>query len=319
MFKKKEEVNQGSVLSEHYVPAVLPKYGFSLDTFIAGDYKLLSDAYLEDLYRACENELSAIIQTSDPFSVGSICDTYIDGQIAHLAASHQEDVAMHGLQCAHITSSHEVHKGVLDRRIDSLTERMDQLRKDIAPIKDRKAQFEITLGRFHIPIGLPATLAAMLVDALLNYSFLQGILLQSAFLLLICVVCLSVMSDGSMYVLGNLLSRKGEKYMSKWLYYVIAGGLIGMFLLSVIAGVMIRIGSMDITYGSINAAGEFVGKYSYSLAEWGVSLVTAFLTTATGLISLAFSVDENAHLAHNCRALEGTLAEADIEYNNLAA
>ena len=69
-----------------------------------------------------------------------------------------------------------------------------------------------------------------------------------------------------------------------------------MFFLSVVASIMVRWGSMDVTYGTINAAGEFVGKASYSLAEYGVTLVTAFLTTATGILSFAFSLDKNAFL-----------------------
>ena len=67
--------------------------------------------------------------------------------------------------------------------------------------------------------------------------------------------------------------------------------LFGMFILSVIASVAIRFGSMDATFGTVNAAGEYVGKTSYNLAEYGVTLVTAFLTTATGILSFAFSLD----------------------------
>ena len=69
-----------------------------------------------------------------------------------------------------------------------------------------------------------------------------------------------------------------------------------MFLLSVVASVMIRYGSMDSTFGTINASGEFVGKESYSLAEYGVTLITAFVTTATGMLSFCFSLDANAYL-----------------------
>src|SRR5699024_3763022 len=95
---------------------------------------------------------------------------------------------------------------------------------------------------------------------------------------------------------GTFLSRRDEEFISKPLYYAICVGLLLMFFLSVVASIMVRWGSMDVTYGTINAAGEFVGKASYSLAEYGVTLVTAFLTTATGILSFAFSLDKNAFL-----------------------
>lgn len=68
----------------------------------------------------------------------------------------------------------------------------------------------------------------------------------------------------------------------------------GLFLLSVAGSVMIRFGSMDATFGTINAGGQFVGKESYSLAEYGVTLLSSFLTTATGILAFAFSLDDNA-------------------------
>lgn len=317
--KRKKQPSQGIVLTETYIPAPLPKYGAALDTYITGDYPLLSDAYIQERYRACEKALAPLIETSDLFSRGELSDAFIDGQIAHLEARHQEEAAAHELQGAQIKAALAVRKSSIERRLSQLEERRRRFQQELEPLRGAWAQFELRIGRAHMPLGLPVTLAAMIVDGLLNYSYLQGILLQSAFLLLICVVCLSVMSDGSMYVLGSLLSRRKERFMSRPLFWITIGGLAGMFLLSIAAGVMIRFGSMDVTYGTINAAGEFVGKDSYSLAEWGVSLITAFLTTATGLISLAFSVDENAHLADRRRELETDLAALEAEYEALSA
>ena len=143
-------------------------------------------------------------------------------------------------------------------------------------------------------IGGPVTIAAMLVDALVNYSFLSGILLTNGALLIITVLCMSVASDGCMWGLAEMLNRKDEKFTTKPLFWTICGFLGGLFLLSVVASVMIRFGSMDVTYGTINADGEFVGKASYSLAEYGITLISAFVTTATGVLSFAFSLDKNA-------------------------
>jgi hypothetical protein len=195
----------------------------------------------------------------------------------------------------------------LHRRIPEAQAKIDALQEQITPLKDKRAQFELKLGKLHLSIGAIVTVAAMIVDAFVNKSYLESVLLQSQVLLIITVICMSVMSDGSMWVLGTLLSRQEEDFMDKRLYCVSVGGLITMFLLSVVAGVMIRFGSMDTIFGTINATGEFVGKDSYSMAEWGVCLATAFVTTATGLISLVFSVDRSAHLVQRRRALEAEL------------
>lgn len=319
MFKKKKKVVHGSVLSNEYVPAYLPRYGLGLDTFITSNYRLLSRSFIQEQYDTAEARLSELVQTSDRFTVGKSCDAYIEGQIPYLEAVHREDIASNELQIHNIRSGLEVRKGVVERRMEQLEQSRAELAQKIEPLKGLNAQFEIKLGRFRIPLGLPVTLASMAVDALLNYSYLNTILMQNVFLLTITVACLSVMSDGSMYALGMLMSRKDEEFMDKRLYTASVTGLLTMFLISVISGVMIRFGSMDVTYGTINAAGEFVGKDSYSLAEWGISLVTAFLTTTTGLISLAFSIDKNAHLVDRRREMETELADLDAEYESLSA
>jgi hypothetical protein len=74
---------------------------------------------------------------------------------------------------------------------------------------------------------------------------------------------------------------------------------------------------MDATYGTINAAGEFVGKSSYSLAEYGVTLVTSLVTTATGLLSFAFSLDENAFLVSIREQQKKNLAKCLVELDPL--
>ena len=130
------------------------------------------------------------------------------------------------------------------------------------------------------------------------------------------------MSDASMWVLGIFLSRRTEKFTSKPLFWIVCIFLTGMFILSVVVSVMVRFGSMDTTYGTINAAGEFIGKASYSLAEYGVTLITAFVTTATGLLSFAFSLDKNAFLVsvreRKKKELAACIAELDPLLNERA-
>ena len=43
--------------------------------------------------------------------------------------------------------------------------------------------------------------------------------------------------------------------------------------------------------------GDLIAKTApYTLAEYGITLITSFLTTATGLLSFAFSLDSKAYL-----------------------
>jgi hypothetical protein len=321
MFLKKKRQSHGSMLREDYVPSTLPKKGEDLDSFITADYALLSNAYLESCYSKLEQQIAPLVATTDRYTVGYLFDTFVDAQLLTVSNDFQAEVAMHELQIERIRAARQVRAQELDRLIAESQARMEELRTAIAPLKGKHAQFVAHLGNWHIPLGIPVTILAMIVDAFLNFSFLEGILLQNQFLLILTVIVLSVMSDGSMFVLGTLLSRKDEREFmgSKAIYYTAIAGLLAMFLLSVAAGsVMVRFGSMDLAYGSINSAGEFVGKAEgYSLAEWGVTLVTSFATTATGLISMVFSLDQNAHLESRRRSLETQLTAESARYNSL--
>lgn len=313
MFKKKKET-MGFVLEENYVPASLPKYGLNLDRYITGEYCLNSDSFIAGCYTACAEKLEELIQTSDSFTMGETFDTFLDGQIAHVESKHQYDVARHHLQTEHIKSAIAVRKNTLNQRKAILEKEIEKKRKVIEPLQDLNAQYELKLGKWHLQLGVIITLIAVVVDSLLNYSFLEGIILSDGFLLLVTVLGLSVLSDGSMFCLGTILSHRKEKYMSKGLYYTAVVGLSIMFLISAFACVFIKWGSMNVTYGTINAAGEFIGKETYSLAEYAATVATSAITSCTGLISLLFSVDENAHLVKQRRKLESSLRKDVLEY-----
>lgn len=313
MFKKKKET-MGFVLEENYVPASLPKYGLNLDGYITGEYCLNSDSFIAGCYTACAEKLEELIQTSDSFTMGETFDAFLDGQIAHVESKHQYDVARHHLQTEHIKSAIAVRKNTLNQRKAILEKEIEKKRKVIEPLQDLNAQYELKLGKWHLQLGVIITLIAVVVDSLLNYSFLEGIILSDGFLLLVTVLGLSVLSDGSMFCLGTILSHRKEKYMSKGLYYTAVAGLSIMFLISAFACVFIKWGSMNVTYGTINAAGEFIGKETYSLAEYAATVATSAITSCTGLISLLFSVDENAHLVKQRRKLESSLRKDVLEY-----
>lgn len=313
MFKKKKET-MGFVLEENYIPASLPKYGLNLDGYITGEYCLNSDSFIAGCYTACAEKLEELIQTSDSFTMGETFDAFLDGQIAHVESKHQYDVARHHLQTEHIKSAIAVRKNTLNQRKAILEKEIEKKRKVIEPLQDLNAQYELKLGKWHLQLGVIITLIAVVVDSLLNYSFLEGIILSDGFLLLVTVLGLSVLSDGSMFCLGTILSHRKEKYMSKGLYYTAVAGLSIMFLISAFACVFIKWGSMNVTYGTINVAGEFIGKETYSLAEYAATVATSAITSCTGLISLLFSVDENAHLVKQRRKLESSLRKDVLEY-----
>lgn len=319
MFKKKKKAVYGSVLSNEYVPAYLPRYGLGLDTFIASDYRLLSRSFIQEQYDAAEAKLSELVQTSDRFSVGTSCDAYIEGQIPYLKAVHREDVAAHELQIHNIRSGLEVRKGVVERRIDQLEQFRTELAQRIKPLKGLNAQFEIKMGRFCFSLGSIVTLAACIFDGVLNYSYISNILYSNVFLLWIMVVMMSVASDVSMSFLALMLSRNDEDFMDKRLFNACVIGLFGAFLLSVFASVAIRIGSMPETFGTFDASGVFVPKEHYSLADWGLTIPSAFLTTVTGVISFVASMDKNAHLVNRRREMEAELTVLDAEYETLVA
>lgn len=314
-FFNKKKVGHYNVLTDKYVPASLPSYGQGLQTFVPADYPMNKPEVVEAAYHDVKKHLDDVIATCDRHSVGTECDHYIDAETEHSYAVHEAAVANNENQIVRIRSAREMRKAALDRKIGLLEEKAAKLKSEIEPLEGLRPQFQVRIGSFTISLGLPITIAAMVVDAAVNYGALQSVLLSNATLLMITVICMSVMSDASMWVLGTFLSHRGEKFVSKPLFWTICASLAGMFIISVVASVMVRFGSMDSTFGTINAAGEFVGKEAYSLAEYGVTLTSAFLTTATGLMSFAFSLDENAFLVsvreNKKKELTKCLAELD--------
>lgn len=321
-FINKKKTGNYNVLTDNYVPAALPSYGQGLENFVTADYPMNKPEVVAASYHDAETHLDGVIATCDHHSVGTECDHYIDAETEHSYAVHEVAVANNENQITRIHSAREMRKDTLKRKIAVLDERADKLKAEIEPLENLRSQFQIRIGRFTISAGLLITIIAMIIDAAVNYSFLQTVLLSNATLLKITVICMSVMSDGSMWALGTFLSHRGEKFTSKPLFWTICISLASMFLLSVVTSVMIRWGSMDATYGTINAAGEFIGKSSYSVAEYGVTLITAFVTTATGLLSFAFSLDENAFLVsireRKKKELALCLAELDPLLNEQA-
>ena len=319
IFKKKS--GYYSVLTDHYVSGFLPTYGQSLENFVTGDYPMNRTDVVEAVCDKSKSHLDRVIATCDRHSTGAECDHTVDADTEHSIASHEAAIANNENQILRIKTARTMRMKSLLRKITPLQEKAAKLESEIDSLEGLHNQFQLHIGRFSFPIGLPITILAMLADAAVNYSVLQNVLLTNAALLVITVICLSIMSDGCMWGLAMFINHRGEKFTSKYLFWAVCIGLFSMFLLSVITSVMIRWGSMAETYGTINAAGDFVGKDSYSLAEYGVTLLMAFITTATGILSLAFSLDENAFRIsireRKKKELAQCLAKLDLMLNEL--
>lgn len=318
----KKKPSQYQELQDNFRPAVLPTAGLSLESFATSDYSLNKPEVIHLHYSAVEANTNPVLETTDKHSTGKEGYPFLRKQLDHLKSVHEAEVANHRNQISRIRASREMRIEELENKASILQAAIARLTSEISPLLGLRSQFRLRIGSCTVSIGALVTVAAMVVDALVNYNFLQSFLFSNFLLLWITVACMSVMSDGAMWALGTYLSRRKENFTSKPLFLAICSSLALMFLLSVVASVMIRFGSMDSAYGTINAAGEFVGKSSYSLAEYGVSLVTAFVTTATGILSFCFSLDENAVLVavreEKQQELERTRDELTAILNELA-
>ncbi len=323
IFGKKSKENYGAMNKEEYSPACLPKNAEKnhkdLSTFITDDYLLSKYKYLQEIYQHCEDKLASLVQISDSFTVGDICDHYIDAEMEIVKSKHMEEVAMHNVSGANIIKSRNVRKKELERRIPDLEEHINELKCQIAPIKDKHAQHAIRIGKHIVQLGLPVTVVAFIADFFVNTEFVQSILYSNVNMLRILVVCLCLMSDGTMFATGSLISQKDETGMPRWLFKTFCITFVFMFAVSVFGSVAIRIGSMSLTYGSYTVDGTFIGKETFTVAEYALAIISSLATAVTGALSLYFSVDTDYYLEKKCQKLEKNLADEIVLCNTLKA
>ena len=302
MFFRKS-ADKSRVLADKYAPAHLPRYGWQLEGFIPAGYSLNDPAFIQARYDETEGRLAHLLDTCDRYSSGADCDAQIDAQCRHLEALHRAEVVRNENQLTRIEAAWETRKATLGRKAAALQAEAAQLKAEIAPLEGVTPRFRFHIGPFSL--GMIVTLAALIVDFFVNFNFLQGILLTNRYLLYIMDVLLCVMSDASMAALGTCLGEKKDAW-PKPLRRASCIAFALMFLLSIVTTVMMRFGSMDVTFGAISASGEWVSR-SYSMAEYGVTLASSFVTAATGILSFVFSYDPNAGLVRQRRSAERKL------------
>lgn len=317
LFSKKKSGGYGSKNMEEYTPAYLPKnveLGHTdLSTFITSDYSLLDETYLEAIYEGLEKVMSPLVQISDEFSVGESGDPYIEPQMQVVRSKHAEEVAMHELSGANIKKARQVRIQELEKRIPKVENAIGMLREQINTLKDKHAKHAIRIGDFIIQLGLPVTLIAFVADFFVNTEFVQSILYSNVNMLRILVVCLCLMSDGTMLALGTLVSQK-SKDMPKWLYRTFFTVFVSLFVISVLGSIAIRVGSMPSTYGTFDAAGNFIGKESFTIAEYALAVISSLATAVTGALSFFFSVDKEYYLEKEYIKLKAELQSNEDVY-----
>ena len=288
---------------EDYTPAYLPKNvedgHTDLSTFIVGDYSLLNDAFIEEQYHKLEGEVKPMVQISDEYTSGGLCDPNASVIWECAKNKHDEEVAMHELSGKNILKARKVRIQELKERIPKLKDTIPKRQSKIEALSDKRAKYAIRIGSFMLQLGLPITALAFAADCFVNTGFVQSILYANVKMLMILVVCLGLMSDGTMYALGTLVSKKNDS-TSKGLYNVFLAVFVTLFLVSVLGSVAIRVGSMPLQYGSYNAQGVFVSKDTFTVAEYALAMISSLATAVTGVLSFFFSYDKEYYLEKEC-------------------
>ena len=308
MFRKKEQESFGLKNTEKYTPAFLPKNvedgHTDLSTFIVGDYSLLNDAFLAERYAECESKLSPLVQISDEFTLGDMGDSYVNAEWEFVKNKHEEEVAMHDLSGKNILKARAVRIQELQERIPKIKEKIIKRQQRIDALSDKHAKHAIRIGKIMIQLGLPITALAFVADFFVNTEFVQSILYSNANMLRILVVCLCLMSDGTMYALGSMVSKKSDTQATV-LYRILFTAFILLFSVSVVGSIAIRVGSMPMIYGSFDAKGTWISNETFTVAEYALAIISSLATAVTGALSFFFSVDREYYLEKECIKLKG--------------
>lgn len=292
-FKKKNRGDRINVIEENYTPANLPTHGLGLETFVTSDYPMEKTTTLEAAYNEAEERLESVMAATDLHSMGTEGDPYVDNQMLHLWATHASAISEHEKQIIRIRNAIEMRIAELNVSIEAAVKRKEKLEAEIQPLEGLQPHFQIQIFNQSISVGFIVTILAILFDSIVFYSFLQNILIINVFLLIITTLGMALLSDATSCALGVLISRRNEKYTAKPLFY---GGCVllgGLFLASFVLTMLLKLGSMSSSFGTINVAGCFVPKETYTLAEWAITISQGLLPACTGGLSFIFSLGDN--------------------------
>ncbi|MCD8146016.1 MAG: hypothetical protein LUD84_01855 [Clostridiales bacterium] len=312
---KKDKAPATPMLHYNFTPVSLPDKGDpDLSSIISGEYSLNSDTYQAECLHRMEEQLAPQIQNTDGFTRGDAFDSDIDVQMLWEENKFQEEVALHEVQGGRITKAREVRTGEIDRELPQVESKIQQLNEEIAPLEGKHSHYTLHLGRkLRVSMGLVVTILAMVFDAYVNYSFLENILLQAQWMLIIVVLGLSLTSDLTTCVAGILYSQQDESAQDKKRSYI-SGVLIGFYVLSSVISCFMRFGSMDTTF--ITLPGE---EPVSIVTQYSLTLMTSLITPTTGYICLLLSLDRDGALESRRLRLEAERDALLQHYSELLA
>lgn len=303
LFGKKKQESFGSKNMEEYTPAYLPKNveegHTDLSTFIVGDYSMLDEGFLTGIYDKVKRNFEPLVNISDEFTPGDTGDSIVDAQMEFAKNKHEEEVAMHELSGKNILKARTVRIQELKERIPKLKEKVVKRQQRIDALSDKHAKHAIRFGSFMLQLGLPITALAFAADYFVNTEFVQSILYSNVNMLRILVVCLCLMSDGTMYALGSMVSKKTDTQATA-MYRAFFTAFLFLFSVSVLGSIAIRVGSMPMIYGTFDAKGHWISKETFTVAEYALAIISSLATAVTGALSFFFSVDKDYYLEKEC-------------------
>lgn len=294
-FHKKTESYE-SQNKEIYTPRPLPKFAekghTDLSSFITQEYSLLDTTYLKQKFEDCQNFLNSLIHTSDPFTLGSTLDGFVDSQINFERNLFHKECVYHEISAANINKSRTVRRTELNDRVSTLNQEIAQTREELNELGSPKGKHVLRIGRFMLQLGLPVTIAALAADFYVNTYFVKSMLFSKPDLLNILVICLCMLSDISLYAVSTMLSKASssspdEKRIQKILVYI----FIGFFMISVVGAITIRMGSMGLSFGSYDENGLWIPKTSFNMSEYSLTILSSLATALTGAVSFWASFD----------------------------
>lgn len=303
LFKKKRSSTK--LLQEEFVDTQLPILSNSIG-YIAHGYKQNDPEYTESICKNAKKTLEPLVNCMDKHNSGTEAYGYIDAEIMRpIKADFKNDCAWADYQSTRIQNVTNTRLGKVERTIENLKNKLEKVEKKLEPLERYKARNEMTLFGKSVSIGLLINVFAIVSDVLVTYPYLESVVTMGGLFLFASVVAMAIMSNCSMSALGNLWSTTDESYMSKRIQIVLSVAYVVAFGLSVVAGPLIKFGSMDQQFGVITASGQFIPKEGdYSMAEYGITLITSFLTAFTGLMCFHFNHNRNRDKVLEKRELE---------------
>lgn len=315
-FKKKEEGTRVNVVEEHFVPSRIPTYT-GLETFRAADYSHEKPEALVAAFDRVVTYLSGLIATTDHHSTGIDGDNYVTNEMHHIWADHAAENAEHENQIVRIRNAITMRINELKNKLSTGMKNKEKLVAEIEPLEGLHPHFQLHVGRHTISVGVIATLIAIIIDTVVFWGYLQNIILGNGFMLAISVLAMALMSDFSTYMIGLLYSRRNHGFIAKPLMWSGCAFFGALFTVSVVATVMMKFGAMSLTFGTLDAAGNFLPKEGdYNLAEYGATLAQAFVPLITAGASFFFSLGDNNYLISVREKLQRELAELDANLSD---